>query len=351
MNKRLLGLLMVLLMVVIAYYTVNLIPFLMNIFNFIFVIFLPFFISFIIAFLLAPIVDRLERYGRSRVLALIIVYIILFMMITFIFANVIPMIINQSELLIENVPSLIQRLDGMLTNIKELLKFLPDGVEPNIGDYTEVVKSVFEVVYQWVLNSFDNLFSSFTVIILIPVISAYLLLDYNKIRENLKLFLIKKNLLKTKKYFHDINNALGMYVRGLFLVMFSLSVLSSFLFFIVGLDYYLFFGFIIGLTNAIPIFGAFIGGALAVVYSLTISFNKAIIILIIILILQFIEGALLTPYIQSRSVKTHPLMIIFSVLFFGKLFGFFGVLLAVPLLTLIKLSVEFYLKMRSEEHK
>ncbi|QVK19968.1 AI-2E family transporter [Mycoplasmatota bacterium] len=341
MNKKIMSLVALFLITITGYYFLRIFPYILNIINFLFSILLPFLYSFIIAFLLAPIVDRFERYGRSRMLAVTIVYIFMILGLSFIFVNLVPIIIDQTELLIEGIPTLIDGIENIVLDIKNYLKFLPDDIEPNFDNFTQLLSSLIEVVYGWIKSSFNNIFSSITVVVLIPIITAYLLYDYNKIKQNLKLYLIKKNKIYTKKFLEKVNDSLGMYVRGLFLVMLILSILSSIGFLIIGLEYYLFFGIIVGLTNAIPIFGAFIGGCFPVLYSLSISFNKAILVLVIIVILQFVESSIVTPYIQSKNMKIHPLLIILSILLFGKLFGFLGVLFAVPLVTLIKITYQF----------
>ncbi len=351
MNKKLLSLIAIFLIIISAYYLIRVIPYLLEIVDFTFSILTPFFYSFIIAFLLAPLVDRFERYGRNRLLAVFIVYIFLIVGVIFVFINLIPVLIDQVELLIENIPSLVDGLRNLIDKLRIYLTFLPDDIEPEFENYSNILSSLVVFVYDWIGNSFTGLFSSITVIILIPVITAYLLYDYNKIKRGIKLYLLKKNKIKIKKYLETISKSLGMYVRGLFLVMLILSIMSAVGFALIGLDYYLFFALIVGLTNAIPIFGAYLGGCFPVIYALSVSPNKAILVLVIIVILQFIESSIVTPFIQSKNMKMHPLTIIFGILLFGKLFGLIGVLFAVPLLTLVKISYKFLKKNPEPQEK
>ena len=99
---------------------------------------------------------------------------------------------------------------------------------------------------------------------------------------------------------------------------------------------------IIALTNAIPYVGSWIGTALPVIYVLLSSKRKAIILLIVCVVIQTLEADVLTPLIQGKKTQLHPLIIVMSLMFFGVLFGFFGMIIAVPLSAIISITLKYY---------
>jgi predicted PurR-regulated permease PerM len=119
----------------------------------------------------------------------------------------------------------------------------------------------------------------------------------------------------------------------------------------IGLDYSILMALIIGLTDVIPYIGPYLGGALAATYAFSISTNKAISVIIIVAIVQLVESNFLTPFIQSHRVKTHPILVVLSLTFFGATLGFFGLLIAVPVLAIVQTTIKFLLKKRVEASK
>lgn len=124
--------------------------------------------------------------------------------------------------------------------------------------------------------------------------------------------------------------------------MFILFMIFSLIFMILNVENGMIFALIISITNIIPYIGSWIGTSIPVFYVLLSSYNKAFIVLIICIIIQTLEANVLTPLIQGKNTKLHPLLIIFSLLLFGSLFGFVGMILAVPLSAIIKITLKYY---------
>ena len=123
------------------------------------------------------------------------------------------------------------------------------------------------------------------------------------------------------------------------LIMASLSTIS---FLIAGLDYPLLFGVIIAITNVIPYLGPYIGGAFPVLYALIDSPSLAVIILVIVVIIQVIESDIISPYLHGKRNDINPVLVIFGLVFFGKIFGVIGMILSVPLMSIIKITLSYY---------
>jgi predicted PurR-regulated permease PerM len=121
--------------------------------------------------------------------------------------------------------------------------------------------------------------------------------------------------------------------------MFLLSIISTILFSIIGIEHSLLWGIIIGTTNVIPYIGPYIGGAIVVTFTLLTSYKKAFIVLIVIVILQLIESNFISPNIHSKTVKTSPILVLLFVSIFGQILGIFGMIIAVPILSIFQILV------------
>ena len=154
--------------------------------------------------------------------------------------------------------------------------------------------------------------------------------------------MIRHNKIRFKNYLADLNKTMSSYFRGVLIVMIILVILFTISFSIIGLEYALFFALIIALTNIIPYLGAYIGAILPVLYALLDSPKKAIIVIAISLLLQTFESDVLTPYIQGKKMKMHPLIVMISLVLFGGILGIFGMMIAVPVVSFIKITLHHY---------
>ena len=127
------------------------------------------------------------------------------------------------------------------------------------------------------------------------------------------------------------------YLGGVLLVMVFLILISTVCFFIIGINLPLLWGIIIGLTNIIPYIGPYIGGFIVVIFTLGSMPNKIIPVIAIIVVLQLIESNFITPKVESKTVKVHPILAIFSVALLGKILGIFGMILAIPIVSSIQI--------------
>lgn len=140
-------------------------------------------------------------------------------------------------------------------------------------------------------------------------------------------------------FIRDVDKSLGGYIRGQLLVCLVIGVISATLFWVFGMKYPLLLGFIIAITNIIPYFGPIIGAVPAVIIAATLSVKMVIITLIIIVVLQFVEGNILSPLIVGKSLHMHPLIIMLSLLAGGEAGGIIGLIMAVPILAILKISL------------
>lgn len=317
-------------------------------FNKILNLFIPFIIGFFIAFLLHTLVDKIEEQGINRALSVFLVFFTFIIILIYLLSSLIPIVFSQINDLERQVPHLYDSLKKFIDDLWVRFDFIPDKYRftiDDIGDY--LLNYIFRVRFSF--NNLSNLLNSFNNIVLTPIITYYMLYDYNNLKNKLTKFLLKRRLKYIYRFLKEVDDGVGAYFRGLILVMNLMAIASGLGFYIVGLEYPLLFGFIVGYTNAIPIIGNYIGGVPAVLYAFTQSFDLAILTLVVIVVIQLIESNIVTPYIQSKSIDCHPLLILLAFLIFGNYFGFIGMIFAIPLLAVIMLIIKYiriYLRLR-----
>ena len=312
-----------------------------NIFNVIYEILLPFILGFGIAFVLHPLVDWLERRKIPRLCAVLIVSLGLLIILVVAVISVFPIFLREIEELSANSAMIFQNIDDLFKSFANWFSFLPEDKRPTITNLLAIFDRNPEIINDMLVNFALSFYSSLSLMLFVPMIAIYTLYDFNKIKCNFSNYLKKRKRTVWHAYFCDIKRLLENYSKGLFLVMLVMIILSTIGFYFIGLEYPLLFGIIIGLSNLVPIVGQLIGGTLVVIFALTQSVTIAIGALIIILILQLIESNLITPYIQSKTAKLSPVFVILSFIVFGRFFGIIGMIMAVPLLGVIILSINY----------
>jgi len=299
----------------------------------------PFFFGFGLAFVLHNIVDFLVRKKVKRVFAVIIVILGVILFGGLIIVSIIPLVIEQMAEVVNNSDTIAAGITDTFTNFISRMGL---SVEDLNVDWNQTTAGFIDSTYQAVINTLSSILDSVTAIVLTPILLIYFLYDYDRIRKMFKKYLTDHNYTRAFKFFQELENLLSRYVGGLLIIMFTLSVVSFVMFTITGLDNALLFGFIIGVTNLIPLFGNIIGGGIAILFALTESTGLALIIAIEVIALTFLESNFVTPFIQSQNFKISPLVIILGITIFGFLFGFIGILLAIPLIVTVKLLFKHF---------
>jgi predicted PurR-regulated permease PerM len=141
---------------------------------------------------------------------------------------------------------------------------------------------------------------------------------------------------------NKINTSLRGYVQGVLIDCVVVFTLTSIAYAIIGLKAPLLFGLIFGITNVIPYVGPYIGGSAAAIVGFTQGTATGVVIIIVLVIMQFIDGNFFQPYIMNKTMKLHPVTIIISLLIFGSLFGIIGMVLAAPIIATLKTLFSFF---------
>lgn len=296
----------------------------------------PFLVAALLAYIGDPLVDRLEARKISRTLAVTIVFVGLSLLTMALLIILIPLLQSQIGDLFEKVPGYIDWLQQ--TALPWLQTTL--GLEiPNVGDLKQVMLAHWQQaggvavgILGSVTSSGAALLGVLVNLVLIPVVTFYLLRDWDvlvaRIRESIPRHL-EETVVKLAK---GADEVLGAFLRGQLLVMLGLGVIYSVGLWLAGIDHALLIGMTAGVVSFVPYLGLIVGIVLAGIASVLQFQGMSHLwqVAAVFGIGQVAESVLLTPWLVGDRIGLHPVMVIFAVLAFGQLFGFFGVLLALP---------------------
>jgi len=296
------------------------------------------FISFILAYALKPLRDILSDKikMKKRTASLIIIFSILFTIVLF-FYIVIPSILRESY----NFGSVLDNVDGYVEamakkfNIDNIAFF--QSIYGRISDETNILLRTFSN------NMLDNLMTLLERIIsmaIIPIVTYYFLVDGELIFNKLMLILPTDKRVIAKKVITHIDKVLARYIISQLLLSLIIGILTTISLFVLRVKFPLILGIFNGIFNIIPYFGPIIGGIPAILIALMESPNKALWTLVLMFIIQQIEGNILSPKITGDSTNMHPIIIIILLLIGEKLGGFIGMIIIVPVAVIIKVIYE-----------
>jgi predicted PurR-regulated permease PerM len=302
----------------------------------------PFIAAAILAYALNGGVDYLDqrRIGRwplPRALAVVLVMLLFLSAVTALVLIVIPVLQVEIPLLMAQIPAFLVRIDAVLApRLQEMgIKFRLDGSGIR-AILTQQFESGGDEIWTTVLSSAriggTRVLGWLVTLILIPVALFYLLLDWHKILERVTGAVPRRWLVRTVGMAHEVNVLLAQYLRGQLLVMLVLAAYYSMGLTIAGFEVALPVGILTGLLVFIPYLGFGLGLMLALIAAVLqfSDWSGVIAVAIIYGAGQLIEGFFLTPRLVGERIGLNPLAVIFALLAFGQLFGFVGVLLALP---------------------
>lgn len=305
----------------------------------IFFVLSPFLISAFITYLLHPIIEKLNESYMPKWLAILIIYLLFFGGLGFAIYKGIPAFVVQLRDLVDSAPDFTNQYRSWVTIIQERTSMWPTGLQERVDLAIDSVESVLNELLAKVISFFMEVLNSIFVIVLIPFITFYMLKDMDSIKKAAWYLTPRKWRASGIQFLQDVDKSLGGYIRGQLLVGGAIGSMAALLFWIFDMKYPLLLGFIVGVTNIIPYFGPVIASIPAVIIAATISIKMVITSIIIIAVLQFMEGNILSPLIVGKSLHMHPLMIMLALLAGGEIGGVFGLIVAVPILAIVKVSI------------
>lgn len=304
---------------------------------------MPFVTSAILAYLGDPLTDKLETYKLSRTQAVSVVFLTMLLTLVFIFFMLVPQLEIQITETIANLPAyaakinsdiipwLEQRLklDLKPVELNELINILNGQWQKAGGLVAGTMTSVSHsgsIIVAWLMN-----------ILLVPVVTFYLLRDWDILVAKIYDLLPRRIAPVAAKLAGEVNTVLSAFLRGQFYVMLALGCIYTIGLWIVGLDLALLIGFLAGLVSFVPYLGAIVGIVSACIAAV-VQFHDMtplVSVAVVFLVGQILEGTVLTPKLVGDKIGLHPVAVIFSVMAGGQLFGFLGILLALPLASIV----------------
>jgi predicted PurR-regulated permease PerM len=329
-----------LLLLLISFYVLLKIRFFwMPILEVIAIILLPFFISGFITYLLHPIVEKLHEKGINRGLAILLIYFLFFGGVGYSLYKGIPAFIAQLKDLAESAPILAEQYKGWIKTLQDHTSKWPDGIQVKVNDGINAFEKRLDTFLTVMVNFLLNFLNFAIVIMVIPFIVFYMLRDFPVIKRAIWYLTPKSWRQQGIHFLRDVDESLGSYIRGQILVCIVIGGMSAIAFWIFHLKYALLLGIIIGVTDVIPYFGAIIGAFPAVIIAATVSVKLVIMTIATIVILQFLEGNILSPYIVGKTLHMHPLLIMLAITAGGEIGGIIGLLFAVPILVVLRVAI------------
>lgn len=305
---------------------------------------LPFLVGGALAYFLDPVADRLQRLGMSRIAATATITLIAILSVVLLLLAVVPLLVQQTTGLVQAAPDIAQRLQGFLLTQFPDLADSTSTIRQSLAELGAAVQAKGAELVQGVVSSALGLVSAVVFVIVVPVVTFYMLMDWDHMIARLDAMLPRDHAPVIRRLARDIDAALAAFVRGQLSVCALLGTFYAIALMLAGLQFGLIVGAIAGAITFIPYVGSLVGGVLAIGLALFQFWGDWVSIGLIAAIFavgQFVEGNILTPKLVGSSVGLHPVWLIFALSVFGSLFGFTGMLIAVPVAAAIGVFTRF----------
>jgi predicted PurR-regulated permease PerM len=310
---------------------------------------LPFLAAIAIGYVLDPVADRLERAGMSRLWATLVILLALSLVTLLVVALVAPVLLKQLAAFIEAFPSLLAKaqaglaqeggawLEKLGLRLAERLGVDPAAVQADVqkwlGEFVGQAAQWLLGVAKSVLSGGAALLNVVSLVVITPVVAFYVLLDWDKMVAAIDRNIPPRDRASVRRIGQEIDVALAGFLRGQSLVALFLGVWYAAGLSLIGLNYGFLIGVIGGVTSFIPYVGSLLTLMLAVTVAIAQGWPSLALAGMTVLVVasgQFLEGNILSPRLVGDSVGLHPVWLMFALLAFGALFGFSGLLVAVP---------------------
>lgn len=306
----------------------------------------PLFIGFLLAWLLNPMVQKLQKRGINRTISVIISYLVLVVGIYLIFAFTIPSLGTQISDILTAVPNIVDDVKGWIDNIFLKLSNLSLQNLDNIKStfmlkINTFAQDIEKGLPSTAMNIVSALASGIGKILLSLILGFYILFDYDKFKDNFIKLFPKKYREEVKVLASRLSESLFSFVNGTLWLSLLLFVVSIIGFSLIGLNAPVLISFICVVTNLIPYIGPYMGAAVAGAIGFAESPLIGALTLIFILVVQTIDGNLLQPLVMSKKMNLSPITIIISLIVFEYFFGIIGMVVATPVVAILKVIYEF----------
>jgi len=299
----------------------------------------PFLIAALFAYLGDPLADRLEQKGLSRTVAVSVVFTLIFLVFILALFLLVPMIEEQFRILFAKIPGYLDRIQ------KEFIPWLSaklglgeitlnvDVIKQWMANYWKQAGGIAKVVFASISSSGIAMIGWISSLVLIPVVTFYLLRDWDLLMQRIHEMTPRRMEARVVLLAKESDQVLGAFIRGQLLVMLVLAVVYSIGLKLAGLEIALLIGLLAGLVSFVPYLGFIVGilsAGIAVLLQPGFEGMQLVYVAIVFGVGQLLESVVLTPALVGDKIGLHPVAVIFAVMAGGQLFGFLGILLALP---------------------
>ncbi|WP_417684055.1 AI-2E family transporter [Roseibium sp.] len=313
---------------------------------------LPFVAGMAVAYLLDPVCDWLESHGMGRLWATLTILVTFVLVLVLFFLMVVPVLGSQLAGFLDKLPDLVKRLQGLVSSnlgekIVSLSGLTPADLQSSVGELISQGASWIGGLAKSVWSGGQALLSILSLFLITPVVAFYLLLDWDHMVAKIDSWLPRDYLHVIRDLAGEMDNAVAGFVRGQVSVCLILGLFYAAGLAIVGLNFGLLIGMGAGLVSFIPFVGAGLGFIVSLGVALVQFWPDWTMILAVGAVFavgQFLEGNILQPKLVGESTGLHPVTLMFALFAFGYLFGFVGMLIAVPAAAMIGVLARFALR-------
>lgn len=301
-------------------------------------ILMPFLVAALFAYLMDPVADKLEEKKLSRTLAVALIFFVMSIVSSLLALLIVPLLGKQLISFVYRLPDYVAWLQGHIlpylsSNFGIHIDAIPvDEMKNLLKENWQQAGSVVTHVIKSATASTLSLVTWAANIILIPVVSFYLLRDWDTLMEKIRSILPRPWEALIIKLAKECDEVLSAFIRGQLLVMTALGFIYAIGLSIVGLDVALFLGTLAGIASIVPYLGAIVGICSATIFAY-VQFHEIMPVVYVLLVFgfgQMLEGMLLTPLLVGDKIGLHPVAVIFAIMAGGQLAGFVGILVALP---------------------
>lgn len=312
-------------------------------------ILLPFAAGMVLAYFLDPVADRLERIGLSRLMATIVILLGFLVIVVLALVIIIPVVASQAADFAGRLPQYLSQLQALITSfnpewLSERFGIDPADLRNSLNSVLSSGVSFLSTIFGSLVSSAASLFSIAGLFVVTPVVAFYMLLDWDRMVETVDSWVPREHVQTVRQIANDINSSTAGFVRGQGTVCLLLGAMYALGLTLVGLNFAILVGMIAGIISFIPYVGSLVG----LVVALGLAFVQfwpewqwVLATAAVFFTGQFIEGNILQPRLVGKSVGLHPVWLMFALFAFGALFGFVGLLIAVPAAAAVGVLVRF----------
>jgi len=313
---------------------------------------LPFVAGMVLAYLLDPLASRLERLGMNRLLATLVIIMFALTTIALLLILTLPVIVRELAYFVENFPRYVERLRVLATDPSRpwVSKIIGEGLgeaETSIGDLKTLASDWFGTFLHSLWSGGRALISAFSLAVVTPIVAGYLLYHWNRMIAAIDNWVPPARRETVRELARDINDTISGFVRGQSVLCLLLAVFYATVLWLIGLKHGALIGFAAGVMSFIPYLGSLSGLVVSTCIAIAQfwpDWKSILLIPAVFFVGQSLADYVLAPYLVARRVHLNPVWVMFALFAFGYLFGFVGLLIAVPVAAAIGVLMRFALR-------